>query len=83
MKIVSFVWEGFTKYRCQKDGAPTLIGIFPSLARRDHVFYCDGSFKVLVIPIALAELLSCKLLSTLAAGINKLYSTDIMDIIIS
>ncbi len=35
---------------------------------------------MLVIPIVLAELLSCKLLSTLAAGINKLYSTNMMEI---
>jgi hypothetical protein len=35
---------------------------------------------VLVIPIALAELLSCKLLSTLVAGINQLYSTNMIEI---
>ncbi len=34
----------------------------------DHVLYCDGSLKVLV-------LLSCLLLSTLAAGIKQLYLT--------
>ncbi len=35
---------------------------------------------MLVIPITLAELLSCKLLSTLAAGINQLYSSNMMEI---
>ena len=37
------------------------------------VLYCDGSLNVLVIPTALAELLSCKLLSSLFAGITQLY----------
>ncbi len=46
-------------YRTQmsKDRVPTLIGIFPLLCWRKgwgHVMYCDGSLKMLVVPIALA-----------------------------
>jgi hypothetical protein len=33
--------------------------------------YCDGRFKVLVVSIAMAELFSCHLLSTLAAAGDK------------
>jgi hypothetical protein len=54
-----------------KARASVRIGIFPSLTEgkgRDHVFYCDGSLKVLVV----AELLCCQL-STLAAVISQLY----------
>jgi hypothetical protein len=41
----------------------------------DHVLYCEGSLKVLVVPNAMAELLSCKLLPILAAGMKQLYFT--------
>ncbi len=67
-------------YRTQmsKDRVTTLNGIFPQLSWRKggHVMYCDGSFKVLVVPIAMAELFSCKLLSTpWLLGYCKLYFT--------
>jgi hypothetical protein len=38
-----------------------------------HVLHSDGSLKVLVVPNATAELLSCKLLSALTAGKKQLY----------
>jgi hypothetical protein len=37
--------------------------------------YCNESFKRLTIPTALAEMLSCKLLSIVAAGKKLLYFT--------
>jgi hypothetical protein len=60
-------------YRSQMSKArtPSLIGIFPlAVVERGGrlLLYCGGGLKVLVIPTAMAELLSCKLLSTLAAG---------------
>jgi hypothetical protein len=62
-----------------KARATTLIGILHSLAEGERrlayfvLFY--GSLKGLVVLTALAELLSCKLPSTLSAGIKYLYFT--------
>jgi hypothetical protein len=40
-----------------------------------HVLYCDGIVKWLAIQTVLGEMLTCKLLSTEAAGIKYLYFT--------
>jgi hypothetical protein len=62
-----------------KARALALIGICPCLAAREAgimFLYCNGSLKMLVVPAAaMTELLSCKLLSTLAAGIKQVYFT--------
>jgi|LakMenEpi03Aug12_release.lakeMendotaPanAssembly.Ray.scaffolds.fasta_scaffold2810658_1 hypothetical protein len=48
----------------------------------EYVLCFDGSLKELAVrvPTALAELLCCKLLQTLAAGIKHLYSYHVMDL---
>jgi hypothetical protein len=41
----------------------------------EHLLYWDGSLKEFVVPMVIAEMLSCKLLSTVAAGSKHLYIT--------
>jgi len=57
-----------------KARAPTLslVGGEGSLY---HVLHCDGNLKALVLLNDTAELLSCKLLSTLAAGKTIILNT--------
>ncbi len=75
--VLYIVVERVYRTQMSKDRVPTLIGIFPLLSWRKggggHVLYYVGRLKVLVVPIAMAELLSCNLL--LAAGVKQLYFT--------
>jgi hypothetical protein len=69
-----------SKERRSKDRATALICILTSLdggeGQGEHLLYCNGSFKGLEATTALAEMLSCKLLSSADAGTLH----DIMEI---
>jgi hypothetical protein len=47
----------------------------------EHLLYCNGSFKGFEATTALAEMLSCKLLSSTAADKKRSTLHDVMEII--